>query len=163
VKYCHGLSILYHHSDQTSSSRKGYCRRECRLALLGIGQIAEAAGPERKWTLGALTNPDLVDRGAESNVTIASSAQTMTDSTELIGILMNDDRQAQLGHVIVYDRIQSKLGNSMHERHAKEATSFDNAPPKTLPRQQAGIGALKQRLSGLLVGGTRIHQTAHRI
>ncbi|KIW34052.1 uncharacterized protein PV07_00854 [Cladophialophora immunda] len=110
------------------------------LATQEIIQMAEDADPERTRTLGVLTKPDLVDRGAESAI---------------IDLVKADGNVRGLGYTLVCNRSQSNLGASTTERDQNEIDFFNAGLWSTLPKDRVGIAALKQRLNALLVGVTR--------
>ncbi|KAH7412555.1 P-loop containing nucleoside triphosphate hydrolase protein [Cadophora sp. MPI-SDFR-AT-0126] len=112
------------------------------IATQEIIQMAEDADPNGQRTLGVLTKPDLVDRGAEQKV---------------MELLENRDGRTHfdLGYTIVCNRSQSDLSISNQERNARETTFFNSQPWSAIPKERAGIKALKHRLDKLLVEVTR--------
>jgi hypothetical protein len=61
----------------------------------------------------------------------------------------------ELGYTIVCNRSQSDLSITFDERNAKEVAFFKLAPWSLIPKERAGIAALKHRLNNLLVNVTR--------
>jgi hypothetical protein len=61
----------------------------------------------------------------------------------------------ELGYTIVCNRSQSDLSITFDERNAKEVAFFTLAPWSFIPKERAGIAALKHRLNNLLVNVTR--------
>ncbi|PVH86671.1 hypothetical protein DL98DRAFT_449952 [Cadophora sp. DSE1049] len=112
------------------------------IATQEIIQMAEDADPDGQRTLGVLTKPDLVDRGAEQKV---------------MELLVNREGRIHfdLGYTIVCNRSQSDLSISNQERNARETTFFNSQPWSAIPKERAGIKALKHRLDKLLVDVTR--------
>ncbi|KAL5325396.1 hypothetical protein ACEPPN_006521 [Leptodophora sp. 'Broadleaf-Isolate-01'] len=112
------------------------------IATQEIIQMAEDADPGGQRTLGVLTKPDLVDRGAEEKV---------------MELVANREGRAHfdLGYTIVCNRSQSDLSISNQERNARETAFFNSQPWSAIPKERAGIKALKHRLDKLLVDVTR--------
>jgi hypothetical protein len=63
--------------------------------------------------------------------------------------------QFELGYTIVCNRSQSDLGITFDERNAKEIDFFSSPLWNSIPKERAGITALKHRLNKLLVDVTR--------
>jgi hypothetical protein len=61
----------------------------------------------------------------------------------------------ELGYTIVCNRSQSDLSITFDERNAKEVAFFTQDPWSSIPKERAGIKALKLRLNNLLVDVTR--------
>ena len=61
----------------------------------------------------------------------------------------------ELGYTIVCNRSQSDLNITFNERNMKEVAFFDQDPWSAIPKERAGIKALKRRLNNLLVDVTR--------
>jgi hypothetical protein len=61
----------------------------------------------------------------------------------------------ELGYTIVCNRSQSDLSITFDERNAKEVAFFNLDPWSFIPKERAGIKALKHRLNNLLVDVTR--------
>ena len=61
----------------------------------------------------------------------------------------------ELGYTIVCNRSQSDLDITFHERNTKEVAFFNLSPWSSIPKERAGIAALKHRLNNLLVDVTR--------
>ncbi|KAI0126991.1 vacuolar sorting protein VPS1, dynamin [Xylariales sp. AK1849] len=112
------------------------------IATQEIIQMAEDADPHGQRTLGVLTKPDLVDKGAEDKV------------MELVTNTKGKGR-FELGYTIVCNRSQSDLNITFDERNAKEVAFFNLNPWSSIPKQRAGIKALKHRLDNLLIDVTR--------
>ncbi|KAI9803497.1 MAG: hypothetical protein M1825_001840 [Sarcosagium campestre] len=112
------------------------------IATQEIIQMAEDADPHGQRTLGVLTKPDLVDKGAEDKV------------LELVTNTKGKGR-FELGYTIVCNRSQSDLSITFDERNTKEVAFFTRDPWSSIPKERAGIKALKYRLNNLLVDVTR--------
>ncbi|KAL9601258.1 MAG: hypothetical protein Q9219_002663 [cf. Caloplaca sp. 3 TL-2023] len=110
------------------------------IATQEIVQMAEDADPSGKRTLGVLTKPDLVDKGAEDKV---------------LDLILGLGGHFGLGYTIVCNRSQSKLEISLPERNKMESTFFQSDPWTRVPKDRAGIQALKSRLNKLLIDVTR--------
>jgi hypothetical protein len=61
----------------------------------------------------------------------------------------------ELGYTIVCNRSQSDLSITFDERNTKEVAFFTQDPWSSIPKERAGIKALKHRLNNLLVDVTR--------
>ena len=61
----------------------------------------------------------------------------------------------ELGYTIVCNRSQSDLSITFDERNTKEVAFFTRDPWSSIPKERAGIKALKYRLNNLLVDVTR--------
>jgi hypothetical protein len=61
----------------------------------------------------------------------------------------------ELGYTIVCSRSQSDLSITFDERNTKEVAFFTLDPWSSIPKERAGIKALKHRLNSLLVEVTR--------
>ncbi|KAI9830639.1 MAG: hypothetical protein M1819_005449 [Sarea resinae] len=112
------------------------------IATQEIIQMAEDADPNGQRTLGVLTKPDLVDRGAEEK-----TLGLVTDQT--------GSGRYELGYTVVCNRSQSELAMTHHERNLREAEFFKTQPWNAVPDKRAGIKALKARLDKLLIDVTR--------
>ncbi|KAH8588522.1 interferon-induced GTP-binding protein Mx1 [Bisporella sp. PMI_857] len=112
------------------------------IATQEIIQMAGDADPNGQRTLGVLTKPDLVDRGAEEKI-----LELVTNQT--------GGGRFELGYTIVCNRSQSELGMTHNERNLREAAFFKTQPWSAVPEKRAGIKALKARLNKLLVDVTR--------
>lgn len=117
--------------------------------------MAEDADPERNRTLGVLTKPDLVDRGAESSVGGHPFLLKTTNWLQIIDLLKDDRLLPGLGYTVVCNRSQRNLEIPITERHSNEAGFFRMGPWSNVPKNRVGISALKHRLNDLLVGVTR--------
>ncbi|TVY45716.1 Interferon-induced GTP-binding protein [Lachnellula subtilissima] len=112
------------------------------IATQEIIQMAEDADRNGQRTLGVLTKPDLVDRGAEEKILELVTNQTGRGRLEL-------------GYTIVCNRSQSELGATHDERNVREAEFFKSGPWNAVPEKRAGVKALKARLDKLLIDVTR--------
>jgi Dynamin central region len=68
---------------------------------------------------------------------------------------INGKGRFELGYTIVCNRSQSDLSITFDERNVKEVAFFTLDPWSSLPKERAGIKALKHRLNNLLVDVTR--------
>jgi Dynamin family/Dynamin central region len=111
------------------------------IATQEILEMAEEVDPDGHRTLGVLTKPDLVDKGAEKSV------------TELIE---GKRHQLTLGWNIVKNPGQSQSPNSAKERLAMEDTFFrGEAPWNRLDKDRVGVRSLRIRLQEILAKHTR--------
>lgn len=101
-----------------------------------ILEMAKEYDPEGLRTLGVLTKPDLVDRGAEHNTVDIVEGKTHT---------------LYLGWCVVRNLSQEHLQDSSVDRQTKENEFFATKNPwKKLPKDRVGVGALQKRLVELL-------------
>ena len=111
------------------------------IATQEILEMAEELDAQGERTLGVLTKPDLVDKGAEPAV---------------IAIIEGRSHALNLGWCIVRNPGQQALTNglsdaSAHDRHATEKAFFRNEQPWcNVSKDQVGIEALRIRLVEIL-------------
>jgi Dynamin family/Dynamin central region len=111
------------------------------IATQEILEMAEEVDPDGHRTLGVLTKPDLVDKGAETSV------------TELIE---GRRHQLTLGWNIVKNPGQSQSPKSDKERVAMEDAFFKGeAPWNRLDKDRVGVPSLRIRLQEILAKHTR--------
>ena len=101
-----------------------------------ILEMAEQCDPEGQRTLGVLTKPDLVDKGAEQDV---------------ISIIDGKSHALNLGWCVVRNSGQQELKDSSADRHGREKAFFTMEEPwKKVAKDRAGIKALQIRLVEIL-------------
>ncbi|KAF2195597.1 hypothetical protein K469DRAFT_744134 [Zopfia rhizophila CBS 207.26] len=101
-----------------------------------ILEMAKEVDPDRHRTIGVLTKPDLVDKGAE---------QKIVDITKGKGL------DAKLDWSVIYNPGQQELNNSIINRGVIEELFFRRiAPWNTLSRERRGIDSLRKRLEEVL-------------
>ncbi|KAL8632216.1 hypothetical protein Q9189_002005 [Teloschistes chrysophthalmus] len=108
------------------------------IATQEILDMAEKYDPKGQRTLGVLTKPDLVDKGAEHNV---------------MELMQGTSHKLNLGWCMVKNPGQQDLKREdAFDRHASEAAFFKNeAPWSKLPdKDRVGIASLRLRLVELL-------------
>lgn len=111
------------------------------IATQEILEIAEELDVKGERTLGVLTKPDLVDRGAEPAV---------------IAIIEGRSHTLNLGWCIVRNPGQQALANSLSDaaannRHATEKAFFKSEQPwSDVSKDRVGIEALRIRLVEIL-------------
>lgn len=106
------------------------------IATQEILEMAEEVDPDGHRTLGVLTKPDLVDKGAETSV------------TELIE---GKRHQLTLGWNVVKNPGQSVTPSSAKERLAMEDAFFTaEIPWNRLDKDRVGVSALRIRLQEIL-------------
>lgn len=93
--------------------------------------------PEGNRTLGVITKPDRLAAGSGSE-------------KAFIDLARNKDIFFKLGWHVLKNRTFEEHKCSLEERHFSENTFFSKSNFKDLPKENVGIGALKQRLSQLL-------------
>ncbi|KAL4879270.1 P-loop containing nucleoside triphosphate hydrolase protein [Aspergillus karnatakaensis] len=108
------------------------------LANQGVFQMARAADPAGKRTVGIITKCDAVEDGDEGGV---------------MRIARNQVEKLTHGWFAVKNRSTKEIdeGMTIEGRHRKEATFFSTeAPWSELPKDRVGIQSLKRFLGGLL-------------
>ncbi|KAK4505474.1 hypothetical protein PRZ48_003437 [Zasmidium cellare] len=101
-----------------------------------ILEMARAADPTQDRTLGVLTKPDLVDKGAEPKV---------------IDLLDGRSRPMKLGWHVIRNPGQSDLSDKNLDRDAREASFFrSHAPWSAVDPEKTGIDSLRVRLNEVL-------------
>ena len=105
------------------------------IATQEILSMAEECDPHGQRTLGVLTKPDLIDKGAEGDI---------------IDLVKGRKRRLRLGFCIVRNRGQNERNNSISERNRKEADFFEKDTFSAVPANRLGIPALQSRLRDLL-------------
>ncbi|CAG8945706.1 unnamed protein product [Penicillium salamii] len=109
------------------------------IATQEIIEMAHEFDPEGERTLGVLTKPDLVDRGAEEKV---------------IDLIRGKDMQVRLGWVVVRNLGQSELLGGIH-RDAAEEKHHKKHPWSTIGCDSFGIDALKIRIRVTVTANAR--------
>lgn len=106
------------------------------IATQEILDMAELCDPKGQRTLGVITKPDLVDKGAE---------QTTLD------IIQGKSHKLSLGWNIVKNPGQQQLNDAPTDRHNAEKAFFQSCRPWTqLDGDTVGIKALEIRLREVL-------------
>lgn len=109
------------------------------IATQEIIEMAHEFDPDGERTLGVLTKPDLVDKGAEEKV---------------IDLIRGKDMQVRLGWVIVRNLGQSELLGGIH-RDAAEEEHRKKHPWSIIGRDSFGIDALKIRIRVTVTANAR--------
>ena len=111
------------------------------IANQEILEMADELDPAGNRTLGVLTKPDLVDKGAENTV---------------IELLEGKSHPLSLGWGIVRNLGQKELETSPGSRTSTERSFFaQESPWDTLDKDKVGIQALRQRLQAILADHIR--------
>jgi hypothetical protein len=110
------------------------------IATQEIVNLAKEVDPTGQRTLGVLTKPDLVDRGAEQDV---------------LDLVRGNKNKLHLGYYVVRNRGQQDKLASSAERHRTEIEFFKTQPWSSLGKDRVGISALYPRLRDLLNQITR--------
>lgn len=106
------------------------------IATQEILEMAEEHDPNGQRTLGVLTKPDLVDKGAEQNV---------------MDLVEGRSHKLSLGWCILRNLGQRELADSSSNRHALERSFFRTDEPwVNLDKDRVGIEALQARLRDVL-------------
>ena len=106
------------------------------IATQEILDMANELDPKGERTLGVLTKPDLVDKGAEQSV---------------VDLLEGKNHRLNLGWSIVRNLGQQQLIDSSTDRHANERSFFKSESPwSRLSKDKVGIQALHLRLKDVL-------------
>ena len=110
------------------------------IATTEILDMAAEVDPSGQRTLGILTKPDLVDKGAEH------------DTMDLV---RGRKKKLKLGYCIVRNRGKQERNLTSAERNRLESDFFQTDPWSSLDRGRVGISALSPRLRDLLSRITR--------
>lgn len=111
------------------------------IATQEILEKAEEVDPEGIRTLGVLTKPDLVDKGAENNV---------------IDLVEGKFHQLKLGWHMLRNAGQAELDKPITERQATGRSFFEQKSPwNTLNKDKVGIDSFRSRLQEILAGHIR--------
>jgi len=106
------------------------------IATQEILEMAEEVDPDGHRTIGVLTKPDLVDKGAENSV---------------VELIKGRRHQLTLGWYVVKNPGQSQVPNSVKERLALEDAFFKGEMPwNRLDRDRLGVNSLRIRLQEIL-------------
>lgn len=106
------------------------------IATQEILDMAEECDTKGQRTLGVLTKPDLVDKGAEKGV---------------IDIVDGKSHPLNLGWCIVRNPGQQALADSSNDRHAAEKIFFKTESLwNTITQERLGVEALRLRLVEIL-------------
>lgn len=110
------------------------------IATQEIVEMAHEADPTGERTLGVLTKPDLVDKGAEANV---------------IDIIKGKRMQVKLGWVIVRNLGQSELREGVTRRDAAERELRMKYPWNAVDCEDFGIDSLRIRIRVTVTANAR--------
>jgi len=103
--------------------------------------MAEEVDEDRHRTLGVLTKPDLINKGAESPV---------------IALLEGQRHKLTLGWCMICNPGQIQLDSSSFDRGAIETAFFRDCPSwNTLEKDRVGISSLRLQLQEIFVSNIR--------
>lgn len=129
-------SIVKTYMDNPRSVMLAVIPANVDVATQEILELASEADPHQDRTLGVLTKPDLVDRGAESRVT---------------ELLDGRARPMKLGWHIIRNPGQMELADKQLDRDALEMEFFRSRVPwNTIEKDKVGVDALRDRLKEVL-------------
>lgn len=130
------LSMVRKYMENPRSAMLTVIPSNVDIATQEILEIAAEVDPDGRRTLGVLTKPDLVDKGAESAV---------------MGLIEGRTHAIRLGWHLVRNPGQNQLADGNIDRHALETAFFrDTSPWRSLDKEKVGIGALRRRLQEVL-------------
>ncbi|KAL8669511.1 MAG: hypothetical protein Q9168_005902 [Polycauliona sp. 1 TL-2023] len=111
------------------------------IATQEILEKAEEVDPDGIRTLGVLTKPDLVDKGAEKNV---------------VDLVEGRKHQLKLGWHVLRNASQDELNKRVADRDATERIFFAGQSPwNTLDEERVGIASFRDRLQEILADHIR--------
>jgi hypothetical protein len=111
------------------------------IATQEILEKAEEVDPDGIRTLGVLTKPDLVDKGAEKNV---------------IDLVEGKKHQLRLGWHVLRNPSQDDLDKRVTDRDARERRFFAGQSPwNSLDGERVGIASFRDRLQEILADHIR--------
>ncbi|TVY58278.1 Interferon-induced GTP-binding protein Mx2 [Lachnellula cervina] len=106
------------------------------IATQEILEMAEEVDPDGQRTLGVLTKPDLVDKGAEKTI---------------VDLIEGRRHRLALGWLLVRNPGQQELTDVKTDRYALEKSFFSHEQPwKSLDKEKVGISALQVRVREIL-------------
>ena len=107
-------SMLMHYLEQKRTIILAVVPSNADIATSEILQMAQEVDPDGERTVGVLTKPDLVDKGAED---------------EVMEVLMNQRKEPKHGYYMLKNRSQEALkGNmSLEEVHKEEMLYFQTS------------------------------------
>lgn len=109
------------------------------IATIDVLERAYEYDPNGLRTIGVLTKPDLIDRGAED---------------EVLKIVMNVRKPLKLGYVIVKNRSQADLKSDMsllESQHKEDLYFTSHEVWSKIPANSRGIKPLCERLTSIIV------------
>ena len=111
------------------------------IATQEILEKAEEVDPDGIRTLGVLTKPDIIDKGAEKNV---------------IDLVEGRKHQLKLGWHVLRNAGQAELDNPVTDRDATERSFFAGQSPwNSLDKEKVGIASFRDRLQEILADHIR--------
>ncbi len=111
------------------------------IATQEILEKAEEVDPDGIRTLGVLTKPDLVDKGAEKNV---------------VDLVEGRKHQLKLGWHVLRNASQDELNKRVADRDVTERIFFAGQSPwNTLDEERVGIASFRDRLQEILADHIR--------
>ncbi|EFR05207.1 interferon-induced GTP-binding protein Mx1 [Nannizzia gypsea CBS 118893] len=110
------------------------------IATQEIVEMARELDPEGERTLGVLTKPDLVDRGAESDI---------------VDLISGKRPGNRVQWSVVRNPGQKDLCDQNTDRQAEMRLFRDVSPWNTLDQDRVGISALRKRLQEVITSRTR--------
>jgi len=111
------------------------------VATQEILEKAEEVDTDGVRTLGVLTKPDPVDKGAEKDV---------------MDLIEGRKHELRLGWHVLRNAGQAELGNPVADRDAKERCFFaEESPWDSLDKERVGINSFRERLQEILAGHIR--------
>ncbi|KAI9810024.1 MAG: hypothetical protein M1827_006722 [Pycnora praestabilis] len=110
------------------------------IATTEILEMAAEVDSSGQRTLGILTKPDLIDKGAE---------------LDIIDLVRGRKKKLKLGYCVVRNRGKQERNISSAERDRVESEFFKAGPWSSLDKSRVGISALSPRLRDLLGRITR--------
>ena len=110
------------------------------IATTEILDMAAEVDPSGQRTLGILTKPDLVEKGAEQDI---------------IDLVRGRKKKLKLGYCVVRNRGKQERNLTSAERNRLESGFFQADPWSSLDRSRVGISTLSPRLRDLLSRITR--------
>ncbi|KAF2757557.1 hypothetical protein EJ05DRAFT_501088 [Pseudovirgaria hyperparasitica] len=105
------------------------------IANQDILKMAKEVDPKGQRTLGILTKPDLIDRGAEDDV---------------INILMGTSNKLRLGYHAIRNRKKAENNFTIEQRNQAESEFFNKGHFSRVPPDRVGVITLRPRLERLL-------------
>lgn len=131
--------LLYHYMSQAETIILAVIPCNQDIATIDILERAHRYDPEGERTLGVLTKPDLIDRGAED---------------EVLSIIRNIRKPLKLGYIMVKNRSQADLKSSLSLTNSlenEESYFMNHEIWNSLDVTLRGTKSLNDKLTHLIV------------
>ena len=133
-------NMVHHYVENPRTIILAVLAANVDIATTEILDMAAEVDSSGQRTLGILTKPDLVDKGAEQDI---------------IDLVRGRKKKLKLGYCVVRNRGKKERNLSSAERNRVESEFFKADPWSSLEKNRVGMSALSPRLRDLLSRITR--------